>query len=178
LDLKVIISHFNNYPLQTTKIINFLYFCEILNLLNDKVHTNTIGFLQLASLINKLNRPARAQRATVAAAGGATFIRIFSRKIGKIRFFIFFFPKKKAFFNKKTNMEFKTPVDLDIAKKVEKLDPARLFFFIPPFYFPPNKGGEKGGVKKAFLTKNSSSARRIVTLYTVRVPILFEYLVL
>jgi hypothetical protein len=163
LDLKVIISHFNNYPLQTTKIINFLYFCEILNLLNDKVHTNTIGFLQLASLINKLNRPARAQRATVAAAGGATFIRIFSRKIGKIRFFIFFFPKKKAFFNKKTNMEFKTPVDLDIAKKVEKLDPARLFFF--------NK-------KKAFLTKNSSSARRIVTLYTVRVPILFEYLVL
>jgi hypothetical protein len=60
LDLKVIISHFNNYPLQTTKIINFLYFCEILNLLNDKVHTNTIGFLQLASLINKLNRPARA----------------------------------------------------------------------------------------------------------------------
>jgi hypothetical protein len=30
-----------------------------------------------------------------------------------------------------------------------------LFFFYPPFLFPPlTKGGEKGGVKKAFLTKN------------------------
>lgn len=57
LELKVIIEHFLNYPLQTSKAINFLYFCEILNLLNNKVHTSVSGFLKIASLINKLNNP-------------------------------------------------------------------------------------------------------------------------
>lgn len=56
-ELKIIIAHFNKYPLQTTKVVNFLYFCEILNLINNKVHTNIPGFLKLASLINKLNKP-------------------------------------------------------------------------------------------------------------------------
>ena len=56
-ELKIIIAHFNKYPLQTTKVVNFLYFCEILNLINNKVHTNISGFLKLASLINKLNKP-------------------------------------------------------------------------------------------------------------------------
>lgn len=56
-DLKVIIAHFNKYPLQTTKSVNFIYFCEILNLINQKVHTNILGFLKLASLINRLNNP-------------------------------------------------------------------------------------------------------------------------
>lgn len=56
-DLNVIIDHFNKYPLQTTKSVNFIYFCEILNLINQKVHTNISGFLKLASLINKLNNP-------------------------------------------------------------------------------------------------------------------------
>lgn len=56
-ELKVIINHFNKYPLQTTKSLNFIYFCEILNLINNKVHTNIPGFLKLASLINRLNKP-------------------------------------------------------------------------------------------------------------------------
>lgn len=30
-ELKIIIAHFNKYPLQTTKVVNFIYFCEILN---------------------------------------------------------------------------------------------------------------------------------------------------
>jgi hypothetical protein len=88
LDLKVIISHFTNYPLQTTKIINFLYFCEILNLLNDKVHTNIIGFLQLASLINKLNRP---------------LSESLLEKLSELGSLFFFFPKKKLFFLTKKN---------------------------------------------------------------------------
>lgn len=56
-DLNVVISHFDKYPLQTTKSLNFAYFCEILNLINNKVHTNILGFLKLVSLINKLNKP-------------------------------------------------------------------------------------------------------------------------
>jgi len=56
-ELSVIINHFNEYPLQSTKALNFIYFCEIFNLINNKVHTNISGFLNLASLINRLNRP-------------------------------------------------------------------------------------------------------------------------
>jgi len=56
-ELNVIIAHFNNYPLQTTKALNFTYFCEILNFINNRVHTNIPGFLKLCSLINKLNKP-------------------------------------------------------------------------------------------------------------------------
>lgn len=39
-ELKVIIAHFNKYPLQTSKALNFSYFCEILSLINKKAHTN------------------------------------------------------------------------------------------------------------------------------------------
>jgi len=56
-ELSVIIAHFNEYPLQSTKALNFRYFCEILNLMNNKAHTNIEGFLRLASLINRLNKP-------------------------------------------------------------------------------------------------------------------------
>lgn len=56
-DLQVIINHFNNYPLKTSKVINFAYFCEIFNLIGSKTHTNVKGFLILLSLINKLNKP-------------------------------------------------------------------------------------------------------------------------
>jgi hypothetical protein len=56
-ELNIIIDHFNKYPLQTTKALNFTYFCKILNHNNKKVHTNVSGFLKLASLINILNRP-------------------------------------------------------------------------------------------------------------------------
>lgn len=57
LELDIIITHFKKYPLQSTKALNFAYFCEILNLINKKVHTNIPGFLKLVSLINKLNKP-------------------------------------------------------------------------------------------------------------------------
>lgn len=55
--LQVIISHFNKYPLQTSKRMNFISFCNILDLMNQKYHSNIEGFLKLASLINKLNNP-------------------------------------------------------------------------------------------------------------------------
>ena len=55
--LLVIISHFNKYPLQTTKVNNFISFCNILNLMNKKSHLDVEGFLNIASLINKLNNP-------------------------------------------------------------------------------------------------------------------------
>lgn len=54
-DLKIIIEHFKNYPLQTSKSIHFAYFCEILNLMNSKTHTGNLGFFKLVSLINRLN---------------------------------------------------------------------------------------------------------------------------
>jgi hypothetical protein len=38
-------------------MINFSYFCKILDLINSKVHININGFLKLLSLINKLNKP-------------------------------------------------------------------------------------------------------------------------
>ena len=56
-DLKTIILHFKRYPLQTTKVINFVNLCKILELMNNKAHTNVQGFLNLLSLINKLNNP-------------------------------------------------------------------------------------------------------------------------
>lgn len=56
-DLKTIILHFERYPLQTTKVINFVSFCKILELMKNKSHTNVEGFLTLLSLINKLNNP-------------------------------------------------------------------------------------------------------------------------
>lgn len=56
-ELKVIIAHFEEYPLQTTKFIGFVCFCKILEHMNKKLHTNVEGFLKLLSLINKLNNP-------------------------------------------------------------------------------------------------------------------------
>jgi hypothetical protein len=43
-ELSVIIAHFNRYPLQSTKAINFRYFCEILKLINYKAHITIEGF--------------------------------------------------------------------------------------------------------------------------------------
>lgn len=101
LDLTVIISHFNKYPLKTTKIISFLQFFEILNLINNKVHTNIKGFLQLASLINKLNRP----------LSESLFNKL--SELGPL-----------------VNTNYQTILDLDIANKVEKLDPFWISGFI------------------------------------------------
>jgi len=43
-ELKVIINHFNKYPLRSSKAISFAYFCEIFNLMGSKLHTNVSGF--------------------------------------------------------------------------------------------------------------------------------------
>jgi len=59
-DLKVIIDHFNQYPLQTSKAINFAHFCFILNIMNSYTRAkglDTTGFLKLVALINRLNNP-------------------------------------------------------------------------------------------------------------------------
>ena len=56
-DLKVIIAHFEKYPLQTSKFINFMSFCKILEHMHNKLHATVPGFLKLLSLINRLNNP-------------------------------------------------------------------------------------------------------------------------
>ena len=43
-DLNIIMAYFKKYPLQTTKNLNFTYFCEILSFINKRVHTNIPGF--------------------------------------------------------------------------------------------------------------------------------------
>lgn len=59
--LLVIISHFNKYPLQTTKVNNFIIFCNILNLMAKKYHVDIEGFLNIASrppaTLSRLRRP-------------------------------------------------------------------------------------------------------------------------
>lgn len=64
LDLEkicLLLSHcplgLNKYPLCTSKIINFVVFAKIYDLIGQKLHTDVEGFLKLASLINKLNKP-------------------------------------------------------------------------------------------------------------------------
>jgi len=47
-DLSTIISHFNKYPLCTSKIINFVIFTKVYDLIGQKYHTNVKGFLELA----------------------------------------------------------------------------------------------------------------------------------
>ena len=56
-ELSVIIDHFKQYPLRTSKAISFACFIEILSLMGSKQHLNVNGFLKLVSLINKLNKP-------------------------------------------------------------------------------------------------------------------------
>lgn len=56
-ELLLIIDHFKKYNLQTSKAVNFNLFVQIFNLMGSKVHTNVKGFLELVSLINKLNTP-------------------------------------------------------------------------------------------------------------------------
>jgi hypothetical protein len=56
-ELRTIISHFKQYPLRTSKVISFAYFCEIFNLIDSKTHLTVDGFLKLVSLTNKLNKP-------------------------------------------------------------------------------------------------------------------------
>lgn len=63
-DLAIVIEHFKQYPLHTSKMVNFVYFCKIFELIGSNYNTpprapgrEPAGFLHLASLINKLNKP-------------------------------------------------------------------------------------------------------------------------
>ena len=56
-DLAIVIEHFKQYPLHTSKMVNFVYFCKIFELIGSNYNTKPAGFLHLASLINKLNKP-------------------------------------------------------------------------------------------------------------------------
>lgn len=56
-ELQVIIDHFQKYPLHTSKLTNFAIFVSIYNLINEKAHTKVTGFLKVAALANKLNKP-------------------------------------------------------------------------------------------------------------------------
>ena len=56
-DLLIINSHFINYPLQTSKFNNFYIFYKVINLMLKNHHLNNEGLLEIASLINKLNKP-------------------------------------------------------------------------------------------------------------------------
>lgn len=56
-ELKIIINHFNKYPLKTSKFFMFNIFCILNNLLETKVHLTKDGFLKFVSIANKLNTP-------------------------------------------------------------------------------------------------------------------------
>jgi hypothetical protein len=56
-DLHLIIDHFIKYPLHTSKFINFTIFVKIFDLIDKKIHTKITGFLEIAALANKLNKP-------------------------------------------------------------------------------------------------------------------------
>lgn len=56
-DLLIIKSHFMKYPLQTSKFNNFYIFYKVLDLVSKKTHLNNKGFLEIASLVNRLNKP-------------------------------------------------------------------------------------------------------------------------
>jgi hypothetical protein len=56
-DLLIIKSHFIKYPLQTSKFNNFYIFYKVIDLMLIKNHLNNKGFLEIASLVNRLNKP-------------------------------------------------------------------------------------------------------------------------
>nr|YP_009543511.1 LAGLIDADG endonuclease [Coniothyrium glycines]AYU74401.1 LAGLIDADG endonuclease [Coniothyrium glycines] len=56
-ELSVIIAHFNEYPLHSTKAQSFRYFCEMINILDNKDNTYIVWFSRIASLLSRLNIP-------------------------------------------------------------------------------------------------------------------------
>lgn len=56
-ELQIIIDHFTNYPLNTSKLNQFFIFVNIYNLIGEKAHIDVTGFLGIAALANKLNHP-------------------------------------------------------------------------------------------------------------------------
>lgn len=56
-ELQVLIDHFTNYPLCTSKSINFAIFVYVFGLIGEKAHLNPVGFLNIVALANKINKP-------------------------------------------------------------------------------------------------------------------------
>ena len=52
-----IIDHFIKYPLNIFKLINLYIFKEIYDLKHIKIYINILGFILVATLTNKINKP-------------------------------------------------------------------------------------------------------------------------
>jgi len=50
--LKIIRSHFENFPLQTSKIIYFKLWCQVMVMIENKEHLTKEGFLKILSIKN------------------------------------------------------------------------------------------------------------------------------
>ncbi len=55
INLKKIVSFFEQHPLRTSKQKNFAIFVEILNLMNNKEHLNRKGLENIAQLVSTMN---------------------------------------------------------------------------------------------------------------------------
>lgn len=55
-DIKIIIAHFNNYPLVTKKCIDYLLFKQAFSLMEKKEHLTNEGLLKLISIKSVLNK--------------------------------------------------------------------------------------------------------------------------
>ena len=54
-DLKVIINHFDNYPLITKKQADYLLFKQVLNFINNKQHLTDSGLNEIVSIKALMN---------------------------------------------------------------------------------------------------------------------------
>lgn len=54
-ELKVIINHFNQYPLVTEKLIDFMLFKKCVNLIENREHLTNGGLLKIVGLKNAIN---------------------------------------------------------------------------------------------------------------------------
>jgi hypothetical protein len=61
-----VLPHFDRYPLQSTKLRDYLTFREIVLRMKDKQHRETDGFLELARLAFSMNATGKQRRYTLA----------------------------------------------------------------------------------------------------------------
>jgi len=54
--MKIIITHFDNYPLITKKCIDYLLFKQAISLMEKKEHLTNEGLLKLVSIKSVLNK--------------------------------------------------------------------------------------------------------------------------
>ena len=53
---QIIVPHFNNYPLQTQKRIDFELWCQVIQIISEKKHWTQDGFLKILSISSIINR--------------------------------------------------------------------------------------------------------------------------